>query len=254
MKIKKVFLAALSFVLPLSLISCEHKQSSGEDKPLIEDENTIYQKIQDIYVSIEQDFYKFVKVATFVTNNTPWSPNNTTNGRQQLNAGIFNYVPERNKHNGYIKISTADDFNNFIIKKYIEWHDVSNVEGIESEIKKYFEDVFLDAKDVYEALNKYDIFIYDTIISRQLEHSILIPNEDSNKFEIHNLGNVGFSYPITDELRRYNYWGVFKIPKNKELVFKRVAFIGPGDDKKTYLNKIETWYNNDYKKSIKKED
>ncbi|WP_145981124.1 hypothetical protein [Mycoplasmopsis bovirhinis] len=231
--IKKIFLTCLPLSMPFALISCNNQNS--------------FYEFEKKFTEVDKVFNDYIQAKRFIPESL--SKDNITKLRLKYNIGSFNdnYFKDQNLvNNNFVTIKNKKQFQNIIIDRFHELYPRAETKVTDSELKETFEKLYLGNEEVYQALENYDLYIYVDRYGYETPAQWgfkFISFIDQEKVVINTFGDKRYS--IVVDLAPFAYsWGVFKVPKNKEVIFNNIDY----EPRETYYSRMLSWYYNEFKK------
>ncbi|VEU63081.1 hypothetical protein [Mycoplasmopsis bovirhinis] len=270
-KIKKILIGLTTVVIPFSLFSCsdvkENKKHEDISLKLLPDyklKTEVSQKANKIYFELSNKFDKISKVNHLsIDSRTKEIARkiNQKNG-QQWEFTFFDHVQKPlyvKNYNGFnskiIKISSKEEFDNIIVKRYKDLNSVDNYTPVESDIVSEFEKRFLNSQKVSNLLETNDLYILHADEKENFSYFI-IPFMSNDSLEL-NIIDDGSIYRVFDITVSGQLWKSFILPKkqnfkiNTYFADNEFPITGSASEAKEYYDKLNKWYNEEFKKFYK---
>ncbi|WP_157771792.1 hypothetical protein [Mycoplasmopsis bovirhinis] len=201
-------------------------------------------------------YKNLVKLATFIPpiwldNNGRIKQNYSQNQSGGFNTVYFDENLPKIKEK-FIEISSKELFNSLIINRFKELHNHDEFND-DIQIKELFESIYLDNKDVYNLFKNNNIYIfanYGNITQHNSTIDYLVPFYEHDKITLNIIVNDQ-NRRRKDVVPQSHSFGVFVLPKSKELKFEILEDTRTTNDNLAYYKTLYNWYNNSYLKVYK---
>lgn len=254
--IKKLLIGAPALALPFATIACSKTEDTDNIQKkfgnLLDEGIKIYWKFSSHFDKISKEGY--LKVST--------TPENQTK-IEEKNGYLYTYKffdhitkPVYNKYGlKLVKISTKEEFENLIIKRYQDLHTLEDYKPTSGQVISAFEKAFLNYANVYQQLENNDIYILTAGISGTFSE-IVIPFVSDNTVELKIINNH-LTLTVDERVFTEQLWKVFTLPKREKFTLSMTPDFSFGstnlDKLQEEVNILKSYYNNEFQKSYKKE-
>ncbi|WP_120160849.1 hypothetical protein [Mycoplasmopsis bovirhinis] len=261
-KVKKLLIYLSSFSIPLLTFSCSSikEKVSNDSETEFEKKVKVEKKVYIIYYKIEQKLNEISKVdylfvPTTSENQTKIDEKNGFDWEFTFFDHVTNPLYSQFKSSEVIKISSKDEFNNIIVKRYQELNSVDDYKPTETNIVSEFEKRFLNNQKIDVVLETNDLYILQANNSGSFSY-LAIPFISNDSVELNILHDT--TKRIQPDLRlTYQKWKVFTLPKkqnfkiNTYFADNEFPITGSASEAKEYYDKLNKWYNEEFKKFYK---
>lgn len=260
-KIKKILIWASGIVFPLSSLSCSSIDSEANTQ---EDHNSFKTELENKVYEIHEQVRE--KLNTMGSVNSLYVPS-ISSYKQKIDEKngygyefkFFNHVTNplygTQDTSKLIKISTKDEFENLIIKRYQDLHTLENYKPTHAEIISEFEKSFLNYKNIYQHLENNDLYILYAHHSGAFYY-LAAPFITEDSVELTLLINNLSGYVNTIR-KSAQAWKVFSLPKkqnfklNTYFIDNKFTYNMPLEKANEYYGKLNKWYREEFIKYYK---
>ncbi|VEU63579.1 hypothetical protein [Mycoplasmopsis bovirhinis] len=232
-----------------------------------------FEKVQNMYQDIYNKYKDFTKINIFVPQSWTWRNGKQVNiyrwqgedGKRidtfniTFFSGSYEQLSEVNESKpwrfGPLKITTREEFDKYIINRFKELNPYKDFNK-DSQVKKLFEELYLDNNDVYELLKDNNIYIHETSKTKHdLYDGYLIPTYDENEVTINYIRDFrkyDNGYLIRPAV--YNpdpalWWEVYIIKKSKNVKYHNI-YRNDYETYGSYSQRLEKWFKEEFEKKF----
>ncbi|VEU62671.1 hypothetical protein [Mycoplasmopsis bovirhinis] len=236
-------------------------------------EANAFEQTYDMYNAVYSKYKQFTKIDIFAPKD--WIKSNGSEIKEERKQkqsiypfnltffhNSFDYLRDKNVLEylpiaSAVKITNKDQFDKYIINRFKELNPHEDFNQ-DSQIKKLFEELYLDNQDVYQVLEENNIYIHKTGRPTHYRYDeMIIPTYDENQVTINIVYDFllnGSSYMVVPTSAEVNtnpptYWIVYLIKKSNNIKYHQI-FREYGEKYESYKQRFEKWFKEEFEKKF----